>query len=125
MPARSPEGKVRVLQGRRGEDLAVAWLVAKGWEILERNFRTRGGEVDIIARKGLILDFIEVKHWCSSARTDIWRVAHPSKRDRMAKAAGRWLGSRNPEGWNECRMDLLVVPAGRGEIEWYPGALEW
>ncbi len=47
--------------GRRGEDLAVRHLEASGYRILERNYRTRIGEIDIIAREGETLVFVEVK----------------------------------------------------------------
>ena len=47
--------------GRAGEDEAVARLVAAGWEIVARNWRTRAGEIDIIAREGDWLVFVEVK----------------------------------------------------------------
>lgn len=49
------------ISGKRGEDIAVAYLRKKGYQILERNFRLRNGEIDIIALHENILVFIEVK----------------------------------------------------------------
>lgn len=51
----------RVGLGRRGEELAVAYLIRQGWEIVARNWRTRAGELDIIARDGQWLVFVEVR----------------------------------------------------------------
>lgn len=47
--------------GNKGEDLAVSFLKKNGYKILERNYRIRGGEIDIVAREGDALVFIEVK----------------------------------------------------------------
>ncbi len=47
--------------GRSGEDLAIRYLKGLGYEILERNYRIRGGEIDIIGRDGEFLVFVEVK----------------------------------------------------------------
>ncbi|MBP7460682.1 MAG: YraN family protein [Candidatus Delongbacteria bacterium] len=52
----------RKTMGRQGEDLAVQWLETHGFCILERNFRTRYGEIDIIAEKDMTMHFIEVKY---------------------------------------------------------------
>lgn len=63
----STEGALRSLEldrkalGRFGEDEAIPYLLSEGFEILRRNFRNRFGEVDIIARKGSAVHFIEVK----------------------------------------------------------------
>jgi len=48
-------------KGQRAEDCAAAWLSAEGYTIVERNFRVRGGEIDIIAFKDETLVFVEVK----------------------------------------------------------------
>ncbi|SRR5260221_2627195 len=47
--------------GKKGEDLAVQYLIEKGYKILERNFRKRNGEIDIVALQNGVLVFIEVK----------------------------------------------------------------
>lgn len=51
----------RVSVGRRGEGVAAAYLAGLGWEIVARNWRTRAGELDIIARDGQCLVFVEVR----------------------------------------------------------------
>lgn len=51
----------RVGLGRRGEEVAAAYLASLGWEIVARNWRTRAGELDIVARDGPWLVFVEVR----------------------------------------------------------------
>ena len=60
MPEKRPGAKA---QGKAGEAAAAAFLQENGMEILERNFRFARGEVDIIARDGETLVFVEVKSW--------------------------------------------------------------
>ncbi len=55
------KGKSRISTGRKGEDLAAAYLERAGYEIIERNYRCAFGEVDIVAREGDSLVFVEVK----------------------------------------------------------------
>ena len=49
--------------GSEAESFAAQWLMNKGWEILDRNFFMKGGELDIVAKKGDILAFVEVRSW--------------------------------------------------------------
>jgi len=56
----------KLQQGKRGEDLAVEFLKKKGFKIIDRNFRIRGGEIDIVALEKDVLVFIEVKTRSSS-----------------------------------------------------------
>ena len=56
-------GASSTARGRAGEEAGAAWLAERGWTIVERNFRSRMGEVDIIASRGETLAFCEVKAW--------------------------------------------------------------
>lgn len=55
------------LAGRKGEDIAVEYLKQNGYNILKRNYRAAGGEIDIVAKKGTHLAFVEVKSRRNSA----------------------------------------------------------
>src|SRR5208337_1195566 len=83
-------------KGARGEDVAASYLELKGWNVLARNFRTRVGEIDIIARRGDQVAFVEVKSWQSVPREDLARSIGPRKRARIARAARLFL-SRRPD----------------------------
>ena len=71
-------------KGALGEDAAVSYLESKGWEVLARNFRVRVGEIDVIARQGDTVAFVEVKSWRSVPREDLARSIGPGKVDLVA-----------------------------------------
>ena len=103
--------------GRRAEALAVAFLRARGLPIVERNFRCRRGEIDIIARDGETLVFVEVR---LRSRADYGGAAASittGKRARMAAAALYYLGrlGRAPP----CRFDAVLLDTlDAPRIEW-------
>ena len=94
--------------GARGEELAAAYLRRKGYSIVERNYRAAGGEVDIIARKGNSLVFVEVKTDRSGefGPPELWVT--PAKRRQIAKVASSYL-TRNPVSGLEARFDVIGV----------------
>ncbi len=61
MPLGFDVKKTRKYIGQEGEELVANWLKERGYKILVRNFRVRGGEIDIIAQKNEVLSFVEVK----------------------------------------------------------------
>jgi len=101
--------------GREGEACAEALLAAKGFVVLARNYRTRGGEVDLICRDGDALVFVEVKarQAGSLARPD--EAVTPAKRRKIIKAAAAYLS----EGglWDQpCRFDVVAVVGRQGRL---------
>jgi putative endonuclease len=80
--------------GAHGEQVAAEHLMRLGYEILDRNFRSRWGELDIIARDGRTLVFCEVKARCAvAAGRSPFESIHPAKRTRVRRMAGRWLAA--------------------------------
>jgi putative endonuclease len=103
--------------GRRGEDLACRFLEEKGYHIIARNYRTRTGEVDIIARDGAALVFVEVKTRGSK------RFGHPfeavtfRKRQQLTRVALEYI-SRNAHYDQEARFDVVgIITEGGDKIE--------
>lgn len=100
--------RARVELGRHGEDLAGAVLTNRGYAILARRYRTRHGEIDIIARHREAIVFVEVKarRWeqCGAPVEAIT----PAKRRRIAVVATDYLADR---GWLDvaCRFDVVSV----------------
>jgi putative endonuclease len=85
-------GDPRRTVGTRGEQLAAEHLQRLGYEILERNFRTRWGELDIVARHGSILVFCEVKaRRLDGGGRSPFESLHPAKRAQVRRIASRWL----------------------------------
>lgn len=110
----------RAETGRRAEDAAAALLRSKGYSILERNFFARAGEIDLVAKDGDEVVFVEVR----ARATMGWGGAAASvggkKRRRVITAAKVWLAAR---GWTgACRFD--VVADEGGELEHYEAAFD-
>ena len=99
------------LFGLKAETVAAIWLTCKGYSILARRYSAHGGEIDLIARKGRAVAFVEVK-----ARADLAAAAESisaAKRRRIGRAARAWL-SRNPwaAGFT-LRGDAVFVAPGK------------
>src|ERR1700679_4106390 len=97
--------------GDTGEQLAAEHLNRRGFQILDRNFRTRWGELDIVACDGRTIVFCEVKtRVASRAGRDPLESVHPRKRAQVRRMAGRWLGEREgrPRA-NELRFDAIGI----------------
>jgi putative endonuclease len=105
----------RHLLGARGEQLAAEHLERLGFAIVERNFRTRWGELDIVAFNGTVLAFVEVKSrklWQNGANP--FEAITRRKRTQVRKMAGRWLVERRERPYAETlRFDAIGVTFDR------------
>jgi putative endonuclease len=101
--------------GRSGEDVASGLLTRSGFEIVERNFRCSRGEVDIIARRGRLLVFCEVKTRRSSRWGDPSEAVSVAKRNRLRRLAAEWMNDRRP-GSVEVRFDVVSVIVRDGRL---------
>lgn len=98
--------------GRRGEDLAVLVLERKGWRILERNFRKREGEIDIVAAREGVLAFVEVKTRASRAFGSPAEAVTRRKQARIRSLALQFLAERRP-GARAVRFDVVDIVCER------------
>lgn len=95
--------------GRWGEDLAAHWLQQKGWQILARNWRCGSLELDLVARQGEVLVFVEVKTARNTRHgTPDVRIT-PAKQAALARAAAAYLQQVAHEG--EVRFDVISIVA--------------
>jgi putative endonuclease len=111
-------GDPRPQLGRLGEQLAAEHLIRRGFRIVERNYRTRWGELDIVAYDGRTLAFCEVKtRRLTSPGRDPLESVHTLKRSKVRKMAGRWLIERADRPYaDNVRFDAIGVtldPSGR------------
>lgn len=96
--------------GRAGERRAVAHLAARGFDILDRNWRAPGGEVDVVARAGASLVFIEVKTRRSDLFGDPLEAVYPRKRARIWRLANAWcLAHPSDARGRRCRLDVIGI----------------
>ena len=96
--------------GRRAETIAAWWLRLKGWAILAQRARTPLGEVDLIARRGRILAFVEVKARATEAEA---ALALDDYRLRRVAAAAGALAHRYAREGDELRIDAIFIVPGR------------
>jgi putative endonuclease len=103
-------------RGALGEDTAVTFLLEKGWKVLARNFRSRAGEIDIIAEKGEQVAFVEVKSWAVLPRGELEHSVDMRKQQRIVRTARYYL-SRNPQlSDRHLRFDVVFLGPGAAEI---------
>jgi len=101
--------------GTEGEDVAAAWYEGHGFEVLERNWRRREGEVDLIVRKGRTVAFVEVKTRTSDAAGTGAEAVLPAKQRRIRRLAARWLAELTPSSGRtlvDLRFDVVDITAG-------------
>jgi putative endonuclease len=109
--------KARQRLGRAAEDLVAARLEASGWRLVERNARTRYGEIDLIALDGSTLVFVEVKAGRRGRSAGPIEPAHavgPRKQARIRRLAREWLGTGRSRGLGVAgyRFDVFGVSFG-------------
>ena len=111
--------------GKTGEDLACRELERRGYAIVARRYRRRGGELDIIARDGATLVFIEVKTRDSRAFGDAAEAVTPFKRRRIAHLALDYM-ARHRLSDCACRFDVVSIHFDAGEpvLEVFRGAFD-
>ena len=106
---RPDERRVAEAAGRRGERLAGWWLRLKGWRILDRRVRTPAGEVDLVARRGNLIAFVEVKTRATAAELD-WAI--DERRLARVAAAAELLMPRYAGPNDDIRVDVILLAPG-------------
>ena len=112
---------------RRAEELAAEFLRAQGFEILQRNYLRRLGELDVIARRADLLVIAEVRTRSSAAYGGAAASVDRRKQQRITRAAGALLQQRAELARLAVRFDVIVVSDPHGaapRIEWIQHAFE-
>lgn len=114
--------------GDQGEDIAANYLIARGYRVLERNFRCKGGEIDIIAKEAgsgcLVFAEVKTRRDCSYGVPQL--AVNQFKQRQISKASLTWL-SQNRLHDHIARFDviaLLLSPDGRHQVEHIINAFE-
>ena len=112
-----PEGLDRARAGRRAEEVAASWLRKRGCRMVSRNFRCRGGELDLVVDDDGALVFVEVKYRKNREFGRAEEAVDSRKRARILRAAKLYLAKLGPRQ-PKCRFDVVAVEAGgRGMVE--------
>jgi putative endonuclease len=99
-------------RGRLGERAAAEWLEGEGYRILARNFRSRRGEIDIVAAKGGTLVFFEVKTWEAYSGADLADSIDGRKRERIVETSKFFLDRHREFSSMNVRYDVLLIQDG-------------
>ena len=115
----------RVAFGKTGEDLAVEELERRGYAIVDRRWRTRAGEIDIIARDGDTLVFVEVKARDGHEFGDGAESVTMRKRQTIVRLAKHYVQDAR---WGDrpCRFDVVTIHLDSGQpvVTVYPNAFD-
>ena len=115
----------RIALGKTGEDLACAELEKRGYAIIARRYRRRGGEIDIVARDGQTIVFVEVKARDSHAFGEAAEAVTAFKRRRITQLALDYM-TRQRLSDCPCRFDVVSIhfDGGRPTIEIFQNAFD-
>lgn len=108
-----PDGRpTTIATGADNEDLAETYLRGRGYRIVERNFKTKIGELDVIARDGAVLCFVEVRSRTSALFGDAIETVDHIKRTRVSRMAQLYIAWRQPV-FDTARFDVLGITGDR------------
>jgi putative endonuclease len=98
----------KIERGASAEERAVALLVRKGYRIVERNYRSKLGELDIVARDGTTLVFVEVRSRHTAAFGSALEAVGPRKRAKVSRVAMQYVAWRRP-AFARARFDVVAI----------------
>ena len=106
--------------GSAAEDRALRLLVSRGMTLVERNFRCRVGEIDLVMRDGQALVFVEVRYRSDHRHGTAAETISLPKQRRFAAAARRYLQQHPAAARVPCRFDVVAITGGR--VDWLRSA---
>jgi putative endonuclease len=108
------------LPGEMAEQVAAEFLSGRGLKLIERNYRCRFGEIDLIMRHGPTLVFVEVRYRRNDSFGGAAESITPAKREKLLRTARHYLASR-PE-FPDCRFDAVLLGGDAKEPRWIENA---
>ena len=121
-PDDNQQKNMNIAIGKWGEEIAAKFLEEHGFEVLNKNERTPDGEIDIIAKKGGELVFVEVKTRRNTRFSFPEEAVNDEKLDHLESAAG-WYLTRYPEYEDNWRLDVITVIGdpftNKPRIDWF------
>jgi len=126
MSGTTPEGGTRRALGAAGERCAAEYLARRGYRVVARNARAEGVELDLIALRGGVCVFVEVKTRRGAGRGAAEEAVDARKRARLVRGARAWLHARRALQLR-VRFDVIavaVLPGGGYELRHWPAAFD-
>jgi putative endonuclease len=111
-PARHHPAHRRLALGRAGEDLAADWYLHRGYQIIEQNWRSKLGEIDLVCARPEVLVFCEVKTRCSDRLGTPAEAVTMAKQLRLRRLASQYI-LRHTCGGHEVRFDVAAILGSR------------
>lgn len=108
--------------GAKYEQMAADFLTSNGVSITERNFRNRFGEIDLVARDGEYLVFVEVKYRSSARKGSPQEAVNYAKQRKICKVADYYRMTHKISESTAVRYDVIGIMDGK--LEWYKNAFE-
>ena len=106
------------VSGKQAEDLAARFLVKRGLSILARNFRCRGGEIDLVCRDGKAIVFVEVRLRRNPGFGGAGASITPTKQRRIILAAQHYLAA-HARADSDCRFDCVLLDGlSENNLDW-------
>jgi putative endonuclease len=120
----APSDRRRLETGREGEELAARHLESMGLAILARNVRFPDGEIDVVAEEGPVVVFVEVRRRTAAGHGTAADSVTVRKRDRIVRAARRFLARRRRLAGRDVRFDVVTVDGDPPVVAWIRGAFD-
>lgn len=102
--------------GASYEKLAAEYLTGNGYEILEYNYRNRTGEIDLVAKEGEYLCFVEVKYRKDTSMGSPLEAVNWKKQRNISKVAKYYLLTHGYSEWTPCRFDVVGITGNEIEL---------
>jgi putative endonuclease len=107
-------------RGAFAEDAAARFLCTRGLHLVERNYRCRFGEIDLILRDGNTLVFVEVRYRANGTFGGAAESITAAKRAKLLRAARHYIASS--QGFPSCRFDAVLLNGDTSSVEWIANA---
>lgn len=107
-------------RGTFAEDAAAEFLTDRGLRLLERNYRCRFGEIDLVLREGGTLVFVEVRYRGSGAYGSAAESITPAKRKKLLRAARHYMAAHSE--FPQCRFDAVLLNGDTRAVDWIVNA---
>ncbi|MDH5435130.1 MAG: YraN family protein [Gammaproteobacteria bacterium] len=112
--------------GKMAEDSALSYLQKKGLKLIERNFNSTYGEIDLVMNENKVTVFVEVRYRKNTTYGSAADTVDYRKQSKLASTAMFYLQKNKPAAKRPCRFDVVSITGHpeQGDIQWIPNAFE-